>query len=379
MALELRRDARGTWAARVYLGRDRASGREIRPQRSFPQAASREEALALAREWAARVGPAFAGVDPRLDGMLGWYVDGLEGRGAPPNTVKAYRAAAARLSPMLGRVRFDELSPADVEGAVRELSRRYSPRTAAVTRAFLGVACEEWVGMGLMPHNPVRSTRGVRRPAPGMERALDEATANALDRALRAGMASGAGPRRARCAAAYLGLHAGLRVGEACALRLRDLSAGLRAVTVSGTVTRAGGRLVRGQPKSRSSARTVGLGEAEAAALGAFAEWRRAWAPCPAGPRSALLCTPSGGPLDPQAVSRWFGRSWAELGVPEGTRFHDLRHTHATLLAAGGVNVKEIQARLGHSRSSTTLDNYVGAAPGIDRTAAEAFGRVVHG
>ena len=377
MALELRQ-VRGVWQARVFLGTDRASGREIRPSKSFPQAADACEARALAERWAATVAPAVAGVEPRLDGMLAWYVAGLEGR-APANTVSAYRAAAKRLSPLLGRVRYDELAPQDVEGAVRELMRRYSPRTVASTRAFLSSAYSEWVRMGVLPHNPVRGTRGVRVRSPGSSRALDEASAASLDAALRRMMAGGPGEVRARAAAAFAGLHAGLRVGEACGLRLRDLSAARRTLSVSGTAVRGPGGVARqGRPKRECSRRTVALSEAAARELGAFAAWRRSeWAPGAAGPGDPLLCSRDGGLLDPEAVSRWFGRSWRELGVPEGTRFHDLRHTHATLLAASGVGMREIQTRLGHSESRTTLDNYVGVAPGIDRAAAEEFDRAV--
>lgn len=377
MALELRQ-VRGVWQARVFLGTDRASGREIRPAKSFPGVRDRAEALALAERWASTVAPTVAGVEPQLDGMLAWYVAGLEGR-APANTVAAYRAAAKRLSPLLGRVRYDELSPQDVEGAVRELMRRYSPKTVGATRAFLSSACSEWARMGILPHNPVQGTRGVRVRSPGSSRALDETSAAALDSALRHMMASASGDERVRAAAAFTGLHAGLRVGEACGLRLRDLSTLRRTVSVSGTAVRGPGGVARqDRPKRESSRRTVALSEAAALELGRFASWRRSeWAPGAAGPGDPLFCSQSGDLLDPETVSRWFGRSWRELGVPEGTHFHDLRHTHATLLAASGVGMREIQTRLGHSESRTTLDNYVSVTPGIDRAAAEEFDRAV--
>lgn len=48
----------------------------------------------------------------------------------------------------------------------------------------------------------------------------------------------------------------------------------------------------------------------------------------------------------------------ATAGMPEGLRFHDLRHTCAAILIGQGWNAKQIQERLGHASIRTTLDRY---------------------
>jgi integrase len=60
-------------------------------------------------------------------------------------------------------------------------------------------------------------------------------------------------------------------------------------------------------------------------------------------------------------------------------RFHDLRHTHATLLLKQGVHPKVVQERLGHSSITVTLDLYSHVLPNIQKAAAEQFGEQIFG
>jgi integrase len=58
-------------------------------------------------------------------------------------------------------------------------------------------------------------------------------------------------------------------------------------------------------------------------------------------------------------------------------RFHDLRHTHATLLLEQGVHIKVVSERLGHSTTRMTLDTYSHMLPGMQKQAAEKIGKVL--
>ena len=66
-------------------------------------------------------------------------------------------------------------------------------------------------------------------------------------------------------------------------------------------------------------------------------------------------------------------RTWADENGWEGLRFHDLRHTHATLLISGGTDVKTVQMRLGHSSAEITMSCYAHAIPLSDANAAESI------
>ena len=78
-----------------------------------------------------------------------------------------------------------------------------------------------------------------------------------------------------------------------------------------------------------------------------------------------------GEPLSPWTVSADFRRVVAELGLPR-TRFHDLRHAHATQLLSACVHVKAVSERLGHSSTSFTMDTYAAVIPSMGRAAADA-------
>ena len=77
-----------------------------------------------------------------------------------------------------------------------------------------------------------------------------------------------------------------------------------------------------------------------------------------------------GTPLDHSNLSKDFKESLMRAGLPE-IRFHDLRHTAATLLLMQGVNPKIVQERLGHSDISLTLNTYSHVMPSMQEEAAE--------
>lgn len=87
-----------------------------------------------------------------------------------------------------------------------------------------------------------------------------------------------------------------------------------------------------------------------------------------------VLCKIDGNPYDPDYITRNFARYMTklskELSIPK-IRFHDLRHTHATLLLKQGVHIKVVSERLGHASVSITLDTYSHVLPNMQKEAAK--------
>lgn len=85
-----------------------------------------------------------------------------------------------------------------------------------------------------------------------------------------------------------------------------------------------------------------------------------------------------GTPLFPNSVSRAWTNLAKKIGI-KPIRFHDARHSHASLLLRQGVHPRVVQERLGHSTISTTLDIYSHVTPGIQEAAAIHFDEVISG
>lgn len=89
------------------------------------------------------------------------------------------------------------------------------------------------------------------------------------------------------------------------------------------------------------------------------------------------VCTSStGGNVKPDGLSTWWRSLRDTMGFHNLT-LHELRHTHATLLLASGVDIKTVSTRLGHSSAAITIDMYAHAMPETDRGAALMMGSIL--
>ena len=85
-----------------------------------------------------------------------------------------------------------------------------------------------------------------------------------------------------------------------------------------------------------------------------------------------VFSTVEGQPLQPNSVTKAF-RELAKSLRFSSTRFHDLRHTHATLMLRQGIHPKIVSERLGHASVNITLDTYSHVLPGLQAAAAKSF------
>jgi integrase len=163
----------------------------------------------------------------------------------------------------------------------------------------------------------------------------------------------------------------GLRRGEICALRWRnvDLAAGQISVVESLEQTRAGLRFK--SPKS-GKGRTVALSATMVEELRAQ-RVRRAEELLKLGVALSdgdlVIAHPDGSLITPIYISQLWGRKIKNSKLKR-IRFHDLRHTHATHLLSGNVHPKIASERLGHSKIGITLDLYSHVIPGMQEDAA---------
>lgn len=159
-------------------------------------------------------------------------------------------------------------------------------------------------------------------------------------------------------AAVLLGAFAGLRVAEACGLRVADVDF-MRAVIRPAVQYPA-------EPLKTEISRTP-VPVAQSMALELAAHVRRH-------PGETVLAGGEGGQLGPWALERAVRAARGKVaGLPEGFWYHDLRHYFASLLIADGADVKTVQARLRHASAKTTLDTYGHLWPDRDESTRAAI------
>ena len=136
-----------------------------------------------------------------------------------------------------------------------------------------------------------------------------------------------------------------------------------------------------GPPKTKAGRRSIAL---DKGTVDALRDRRGAWAAekVKAGEvyedHDLVFCRADGSRLDPDVVSLAFERLVRKSRLPR-IRFHDLRHTHATLGLAAHVHPKVMSERLGHSSITITLDLYSHAIPALGADAADRIAAVVDG
>lgn len=174
-----------------------------------------------------------------------------------------------------------------------------------------------------------------------------------------------------------LALTTGMRKGELLGLRWRDVDLNGSSLRVQGSLQQVpGGSLEIVEPKTAASRRQIMLTRTGVDALrrhrvGQAQERLQSgdtWHD-----HDMVFASTTGGPINPSNLSyRSFAPLLEKAGVPR-VRFHDLRHTCATLLLGEGVHPKVVSEMLGHTDVAVTLDLYSHVTPTLQQQAADAL------
>ena len=269
------------------------------------------------------------------------------------------------LKPALGRIRVTNLTPTHVRGLHREkLDAGLAPATVRKIHSTLHKALSQAVSDGLIPRNAA----AVKAPRPDPEEMhpLSADEASALLKAARG----------ERFEALYmLAITTGLRRGELLGLRWRDVDLESGVLRVGRALVREGGRYRLGETKTKRGHRSIRLAPRAVSALGTHRK-RQLEERMRLGDlyedHGLVFATRKGTSVNPEnLVKRSFKPLLERAGLPE-IRFHDLRHTCATLLGRG-VHPKLVQELLGHATIAMTLDTYSHFLPSMGDQTARAM------
>lgn len=312
------------------------------------------------------------------DWLLGDYLDDwLERRRSQlrPTTLHGYRQAIdAYLRPQLGAVRLTELDRPTLERHYARLlasggmnGKPLSPGTVKHAHAILHRALKDAFLDGLLDHNPAQLARTPRRD-PGAVELDDDLQVWTSQQAAHFLDLVDDHPLRTLW---HLAIGTGCRRGELLGLRWQDVDLGAHQVRVRRALTVVDG-VTRLLGTKTSRTRTLSVGDSVVAALererdeqaahrrSAGEGWADRW--------GLVFTDATGAPTEPMTVTREFRRLVRTLDVPV-IRFHDLRHTHASLLLEQNVPIKVVSERLGHATISMTMDIYAHLLPAMDEDA----------
>lgn len=296
-----------------------------------------------------------------------------------PTTLARYRSMVDRyVVPAIGRRRLPGLTPTDVRVLLARVSASRTPgrkgqaeddrplvsaRTVQQVHAVLRAMLSQAVREELVSRNVARL---VQAPAPDHDEIRPWTDAEARIFLLAA--------RTHRLHALFVvALGLGLRRGELLGLRWSDVDHATGQLRVSQTLQRVRDRgVVYGPPKSRRSRRVLTMPALVAAALREHRE-RQAVERVAAGDdwtdTGLVFTTASGRHVEPRNLNTAFARLVARTKV-RAIRFHDLRHTCATLLLSRGVSPRIVMDILGHSQISVTMNIYGHVIPAMQQEAA---------
>ena len=174
--------------------------------------------------------------------------------------------------------------------------------------------------------------------------------------------------------ALHLVAHTGMTTGEVAGLNWGDLDVGASSVSMMRTRKATMGA-VEGPVKTRTSRRRIDL-DANTVAL--LEQWRHRLVTEGATiePSTPMFLNTHHRTPSPESFSQLFGPVIATTDLPQ-IRFHDLRHTHASLLVAAGVPIKVVSERLGHANPGFTMHTYQHLLPGMGAAAASQFAALI--
>jgi integrase len=173
----------------------------------------------------------------------------------------------------------------------------------------------------------------------------------------------------------YLALFTGMRRSELLALRWQDIDFIYSQIYVSRSLhVLSGSKAIFRSPKTATGRRTIALSPSAILLLRDYREKKEAESLLLEKPISDddLVFSTLGKHLLPNTITHAWSKLVKHIGL-KAIRFHDARHTHASIMLKQGIHPKIVQERLGHASIQITLDTYSHVAPGLQEAAANKF------
>ena len=376
--MPVRKRSKGSWEIYLDIGLDPLTGKRLRHYETIKgskkPAKQRLAELEVSIEKGSYIKPKRTTLAEWLNNWLNGYVSTNCG----VRTTQSYQSEVrCHLIPALGAIPLTHLQPQQLQNYyAHALSHGridgkggLSARTVQYHHRILSEALSHAVKMGLL----VRNVAEVADPPHPERRNMATLALEDIPKFLKATQET------PYYVLFYTALYTGMRLGEILGLRWCDVDLDMAFLSVVQTLYKRSGVCKMLNPKSSHSRRRIALSSSLVLLLREYQAEQQTQ-------RILLGKLPSdtdlvfshldGKPLDPGVVSHTFAKVLKKAKLPH-IRFHDLRHTHATLLLKRGIHPKIVSERLGHANIVITLDTYSHVLPGLQERAAEHFDDLV--
>lgn len=364
-----------SWSVIVDLPRDPATGERRRKRIT---AATKQEAERQAIQVLAEIASGgFAEADANkitVEQYLTRWLESVNQTMRPASARRYSDLMRLHVMPYIGRVRLGKLTALDVQTlyARRKAEAGLSSTTLSNIHVVLHRALKQAVRWKLLTYNVTEQVDPPRKLIPACKTWTQEQAAAFL----------GVADQDEWAALWRLALFTGMRRGELLALRWEEVDLTRKVLSVTSTLSRGrGGVYEFGQPKSAAGRRSIAISDSVVKSLQKH-KARQAETRLRVGAlytdMGMVFATQEGKPVHPNSLALRFNRLIAQAKVPK-IRFHDLRHTAATLMLANNVHPKIVQERLGHSDISMTLNRYSHVTMDMQRQAADVLDAAMGG
>lgn len=359
----------------IYEGRDPVTGKERRSW--HPAGTDRAEAERLAAKLAATETARVGAVRSLTFGAY------LTGQWLPAkklhlatSTYRGYERNVHRhILPTLGRVSIRRLRYQQIEALYDRLlepdqGMGLAPKTVYEIHLLIKGALNDALRRGLVTRNVAVVARAPR------QRSLQRTEGTSLtEDELRQLMRTAAGHRLFPLY--WLTAMTGMRRNEVLGLRWPDIDFKKKRLHLNRGLVAVGYEVHQTRGKTKTARRTITLDDTTLTILAGWRAFQTAeFAAVGITNRDGWVFTDGDGqPVHPHAVYEAFRRVVHNAGIP-AIRFHDLRHTHGSLLIKDGIPVKVVSERLGHADIAFTMQTYQHVLPDMQADAATATERL---
>lgn len=370
----LRKRKDGRWEGRYTAGRDPETGKAIYKNVLGKTQAEAKAKLKAAIEEAKGLDAAKVGRYTVGQWMEVWFEHYAKVK-VRPSSHQTYRGYIDNhIKPNIGKIPLEKLTSLELQKFYKKLlekgrvdrleskhqSKGLSAKTVRNIHQIISSAMKLAQEQKLIASNPAESCALPRLEHREMQTLLVEQLQSFFREARDSGVFE----------LYYLELATGLRRGELLGLKWEDIDLERGDLRVRRQIARINGEVVEAPLKTKNAYRTLPLAEDTIDVLKAQRK--------KAGGSPWVFPSPTGGPISPGSVLHMLHRVLKRAGLPR-VRFHDLRHTYATLALQNGVDVKTVSGMLGHFSAGFTLDTYVHVTTASQRQAARTMGSILSG